>query len=54
MLWIPLLCQRGMSFLDLEAVARDVVVVKHLVQQFAMTVANEGVEQVAVTVASSP
>ena len=49
MLRIPLLCQRGMSQLDLIAIARDIVVVQHLIEQFLLLVMDKGIEQVAVS-----
>ena len=38
MLRIPLLCQRGMSQLNLIAVARNIVVIQHLIEQFLLPV----------------
>ena len=41
---IPLFCQRGLSFLDLVAVAWHIIVVQHLVEQFPMSVLGQRVE----------
>ena len=48
MVGVPLLCQGGLSLLNLIAVARHIVVVQHLVQQFTMSILRQCVEQVAV------
>ena len=45
---VPLFGQRGVTEFDLIAIAWDVVVVEHLVQEFLLAVVDEGVEQVAV------
>ena len=46
---VPLLGQRGVTFLDLIAIARYVIVVQHFVKQLALVVLHQRVEQVTIT-----
>ena len=48
MLRVPLFRQRRHAFLNLETIARHVVVVKHLVEQLLLAVVDERIKQVAV------
>ncbi len=54
MLRIPLLGECRVSQLNLIAIAWHIIVVEHLIEQFLLTIVDEGIEKIAVAhVASS-